>query len=206
MLGSGELGFCNDLVVLLFIFKKDFRTSLIIGIVESLIATACYFVWLFVKDPNAEGNFGLLRKGSILDFSKYSIRISVVFRPENIFLAFMDALWEPDGVLLASGSCDDCPLLLVVTISLQWFDYLLSAIYYVQCMGLTTLFCEHSRESASVVTCLEGYQMQGRESRPALAVAAIGPYCGDNKCAWFDVVAPLLLNSLSPLALLSTHR
>ncbi len=107
---------------------------------------------------------------------------SVAFQPANLLFAFLGALMGTlVGVLPGLGPTAAMSLLLPVTfgISPTGAVILLAGIYYgAQYGGSTTsILVNIPGEAASVVTCLDGYQMarQGRAG-PALGISAFGSF------------------------------
>jgi putative tricarboxylic transport membrane protein len=123
----------------------------------------------------------------------------VVFRPENLFLSFIGCLIGTlVGVLPGLGPPAAIGLLLPVSYHLSPVGaiIMLSGIYYGAMYGgsTTSVLINIPGESASVVTCLDGYQMarQGRAG-PALAVCAIGSFiAGTISVVGLMLIAPPL--------------
>jgi putative tricarboxylic transport membrane protein len=123
----------------------------------------------------------------------------VVFQPANLFLAFIGCLAGTlVGVLPGLGPSGAIALLLPSSFHLPPVGalILLAGIYYGAMYGgsTTSILVNIPGEAASVVTCLDGYQMarQGRAG-PALAVCAIGSFiAGTLGIAALMVVAPAL--------------
>lgn len=106
----------------------------------------------------------------------------VVFQPMNFFMAFLGCLIGTlVGVLPGLGPVAAISMLLPVSFHFTPVGaiILLAGIYYGAMYGgsTTSILVNIPGEAASVVTCLDGYQMakQGRAG-PALAVAAIGSF------------------------------
>ena len=111
-----------------------------------------------------------------------ALGFSVAFRLEHIVYCLMGVLLGTlIGVLPGIGSIPTIAMLLPVTFGLSPTTamIMLAGIYYgAQYGGSTTsILVNIPGEAASVVTCLDGYQMarQGRAG-PALAVSAIGSF------------------------------
>jgi len=107
---------------------------------------------------------------------------SVVFQPMNLFYCFMGVLIGTlVGVLPGLGPVAAMSLLLPATIHTSPVAaiIMLSGIYYGAMYGgsTTSILVNIPGEAASVVTCLDGYQMarQGRAG-PALGIAALGSF------------------------------
>jgi len=123
----------------------------------------------------------------------------VVFQPENLFLAFMGCLIGTlIGVLPGIGAPATIALLLPGSYHLPPAGaiILLSGIYYGAMYGgsTTSILVNIPGEAASVITCLDGYQMarQGRAG-PALAVCAIGSFiAGTLSVVGLMLVGPFL--------------
>ena len=114
--------------------------------------------------------------------SNLALGLDVALRPSNIFWCFMGAvIGTAVGVLPGLGPVATMALLLPVTYYLppEGALIMLAGIYYgAQYGGSTTaILVNLPGESASVVTCLDGYQMarQGRAGA-ALAIAAMGSF------------------------------
>ena len=114
--------------------------------------------------------------------SNLALGFGVALSLQNLFWCFMGAVvGTAVGVLPGLGPVATMALLLPVTYYLEPEGALimLAGIYYgAQYGGSTTaILVNLPGESASVVTCLDGYQMarQGRAG-PALAIAAIGSF------------------------------
>jgi putative tricarboxylic transport membrane protein len=107
---------------------------------------------------------------------------SVTFQPMNMLCAFLGALMGTlVGVLPGLGPVGAMSILLPVTYGMSPIGavIMLAGIYYgAQYGGSTTsILVNIPGESASVVTCLDGYQMarQGRAG-PALGISAFGSF------------------------------
>lgn len=123
----------------------------------------------------------------------------VVLQPTNLFLAFIGCLAGTlVGVLPGLGPSGAIALLLPSSFHLPPVGglILLAGIYYGAMYGgsTTSILINIPGESASVVTCLDGYQMarQGRAG-PALAVCAIGSFiAGTLGIVGLMLIAPVL--------------
>lgn len=110
--------------------------------------------------------------------------ISVVFTPMNIFFCFIGCfVGTLIGVLPGIGPAGSVALLLPYTFNLPPVTgiIMLAGIFYGSQYGgsTTSILVNIPGEAASVVTCLDGYQMarQGRAGR-ALGIAALGSFIG----------------------------
>ena len=110
--------------------------------------------------------------------------LGVALQPSNLFLCFIGVLLGTlVGVLPGLGPVAAMSLLLPVTYSVNPVGavILLSGIYYGAMYGgsSTSILLNIPGESASVVTCLDGYQMarKGRAG-PALGISAMGSFIG----------------------------
>jgi putative tricarboxylic transport membrane protein len=123
----------------------------------------------------------------------------VAFRPENLLLGFIGCLIGTlVGVLPGIGPSAAISLLLPVSFRITPVGaiIMLAGIYYGAMYGgsTTSILINIPGESASVVTCLDGYQMarKGRAG-PALAVCAIGSFiAGTLSVLGLMAFAPLL--------------
>lgn len=123
----------------------------------------------------------------------------VCLQPANLFLAFMGCLIGTlVGVLPGLGPAAAISLLLPTSFHLTPVGaiILLSGIYYGSMYGgsTTSILVNIPGEAASVVTCLDGYEMakQGRAG-PALGIAAIGSFiAGTGGVVGLMLVAPPL--------------
>jgi len=107
---------------------------------------------------------------------------SVALTPAHLFYCFLGVFWGTlVGVLPGVGPAAGLALLLPATFGMSPTSALimLSGIYYGSQYGgsTTSILVNIPGEAASVVTCLDGYQM-GRKGRAgaALAVAAVGSW------------------------------
>jgi len=120
-----------------------------------------------------------------LDALQYWIQgFAVATQPMNLLYAFIGCvLGTLIGVLPGLGPAAGTAILIPVTFSLDPIGgiIMLAAIYYGAMYGgtITSVLVNVPGEAASVITCLDGYQMakQGRAG-PALGIAAIGSFIG----------------------------
>ncbi|MBX9588264.1 MAG: tripartite tricarboxylate transporter permease [Hyphomonadaceae bacterium] len=103
---------------------------------------------------------------------------------QSLFYAFVGCLWGTIvGVLPGLGPLAGMTLLLPLTFSLDPVNgiIMLTGIFYGAMYGgsTTSILVRIPGEAASVVTCLDGYEMarQGRAG-PALMIAAVGSFIG----------------------------
>ena len=108
--------------------------------------------------------------------------LGIAFLPQNLFFCFIGCLVGTlVGVLPGLGPSGALALLLPVTFGLPPATaiIMLSGIYYGAMYGgsTTSILINIPGEAASVITCLDGYQMarKGRAG-PALGMAAIGSF------------------------------
>jgi putative tricarboxylic transport membrane protein len=123
---------------------------------------------------------------------------SVALQPFNLFYSFLGVIiGTAVGVLPGLGPSAAIALLLPATFKLQPASaiILLAGIYYGAMYGgsTTSILVNIPGESASVVTCLDGYQMarKGRAGA-ALAISAIGSFMAGT----FAIVGLMLLSPL----------
>jgi putative tricarboxylic transport membrane protein len=109
---------------------------------------------------------------------------ATALQPANLLFAFIGCvLGTLIGVLPGVGPAAGTAILIPVTVVLDPTGaiIMLASIYYGAMYGgtITSVLLNVPGEAASVVTCLDGYQMakQGRAG-PALAIAAIGSFVG----------------------------
>ncbi len=109
---------------------------------------------------------------------------SVATQPVNLLYAFIGCiLGTLIGVLPGLGPAAGTAILIPITFNLDPIGaiIMLAAIYYGAMYGgtITSVLVNVPGEAASVITCLDGYQMakQGRAG-PALGIAAIGSFIG----------------------------
>jgi putative tricarboxylic transport membrane protein len=135
-----------------------------------------------------------------LDALQYWIQgFSVALLPMNLLYAFIGCvLGTLIGVLPGLGPAAGTAILIPVTFNLDPIGaiIMLAAIYYGAMYGgtITSVLVNVPGEAASVVTCLDGYQMakQGRAG-PALGVAAIGSFVGGTFATFALMVVSLPL-------------
>jgi putative tricarboxylic transport membrane protein len=139
-----------------------------------------------------------------LDALQYWIQgFSVAMQPMNLLYAFIGCvLGTLIGVLPGLGPAAGTAILIPVTFSLDPIGaiIMLSAIYYGAMYGgtITSVLVNVPGEAASVITCLDGYQMakQGRAG-PALGIAAIGSFIGGTFATMALMVVSLPLASFA---------
>jgi putative tricarboxylic transport membrane protein len=109
---------------------------------------------------------------------------AVALTPANLAFAFIGVLWGTVvGVLPGFGPQQGLVLLLPITFRLDPIPaiIMLTGIFYGAMYGgsTTSILVNIPGEAASVITCLDGYQMarQGRAG-PALVIAALGSWVG----------------------------
>jgi putative tricarboxylic transport membrane protein len=137
-------------------------------------------------------------------FSNILTGFQITFQPINLLYCFLGCLiGTAIGVLPGIGPTGAVSILLPVTFKVSPVTsiILLSGIYYGAMYGgsTTSILVNVPGEAASVVTCLDGYQMarQGRAG-PALGIAAFGSYIAGT----LSVVALMFLSyPLSKFAL-----
>ena len=120
-----------------------------------------------------------------MDALQYWIQgFAVATQPMNLLYAFIGCvLGTLIGVLPGLGPAAGTAILIPVTFSLDPIGgiIMLAAIYYGAMYGgtITSVLVNVPGEAASVITCLDGFQMakQGRAG-PALGIAAIGSFIG----------------------------
>ena len=112
----------------------------------------------------------------------FSLAFQVALEPANIFLCFLGCLIGTFvGVLPGLGPAAAISLLLPITFKLSPVSaiIMLGGLYYGTMYGgsTTSILINVPGEAASVVTCLDGYQMarKGRAG-PALGIAAFGSF------------------------------
>lgn len=134
----------------------------------------------------------------------FAMAFNVALEPTNLVLCFVAVLiGTAVGVLPGLGPTASISILLPITFGLTPVQaiIMLSGIYYGAMYGgsTTSILVNIPGEAASVVTCLDGYQMarKGRAG-PALGISAIGSYIGGT----FGVIMLMFLAvPLSRLAL-----
>jgi putative tricarboxylic transport membrane protein len=132
-------------------------------------------------------------------YSLISQGLAISLQPYNLFLCFLGCLLGTlVGVLPGLGPTAAIALLLPATFHLTPVSaiIMLAGIYYGAMYGgsTTSILVNIPGEAASVVTCLDGYQMarQGRAG-PALGIAAFGSYiAGTFSIIGLMLVAPPL--------------
>jgi len=134
----------------------------------------------------------------------FLVGIQVALQPSNLFFCFIGCITGTlVGVLPGLGPTAVISLLLPMTFHLDPISgiIMLSGIYYGAMYGgsTTSILVNIPGEAASVVTCLDGYQMalKGRAG-PALGVSAIGSFIAGT----FGVIMLMVLSPpLAELAL-----
>jgi putative tricarboxylic transport membrane protein len=136
-----------------------------------------------------------------MDFiSNLHLGLSVACTPWNLLFAFIGALvGTAIGVLPGLGPPATIALLLPITYKMDPTSgiIMLAGIYYGAMYGgsTTSILLNIPGEAASVVTCLDGYQLarQGRAGT-ALGLSAIGSFIGATiSIVGLSLVAPLLI-------------
>jgi len=136
-----------------------------------------------------------------LDFLQYiAYGFSVATTPINLWSCFLGALLGTlIGVLPGLGPAAAIALLLPITFKMKAASsiIMLAGIYYGAMYGgsTTSILLNIPGESASIVTCFDGYQMArtGRAG-PALGIAAFGSFiAGTFGALMIMLIAPLLL-------------
>ena len=129
--------------------------------------------------------------------------LSVATLPQNLLFAFIGCvLGTLIGVLPGLGPAAGTAILIPITFNLDATGaiIMLSAIYYGAMYGgtITSVLVNVPGEAASVVTCLDGFQMakQGRAG-PALGIAAIGSFIGGTFATLALMVVSLPLASFA---------
>jgi len=115
-------------------------------------------------------------------FSNLLLAFSIIFQPDNLLFCFIGCLIGTlVGVLPGLGPVATISLLLPSTFHINPVSaiIMLGGIYYGAMYGgsITSILVNIPGEAASVVTCLDGYQMarQGRGG-PALGISAFGSF------------------------------
>lgn len=128
---------------------------------------------------------------------------SVATLPINLLYAFVGCiLGTLIGVLPGLGPAAGTAILIPITFNLDPIGaiIMLAAIYYGAMYGgtITSVLVNVPGEAASVITCLDGYQMakQGRAG-PALGIAAIGSFIGGTFATFALMVVSLPLASFA---------
>ncbi len=121
---------------------------------------------------------------------------AVAMTPVNLLYVFLGSLvGTVIGVLPGLGPTATIALLLPVTIGMDMVSSMifLAGIYYGAMYGgsTTSILVNIPGEAASVVTCIDGYQMARRgRAGPALGISAIGSFIGGT----VSVVAVMLIS------------
>lgn len=121
--------------------------------------------------------------------------LSIVLTPDNLFYCFAGALIGTlVGVLPGLGPVAAMSLLFPSTLHLQPVSamIMLAGVYYGAMYGgsTTSILVNIPGEAASVITCIEGYQMAKRgRAGPALGISAFGSFIGGT----ISVVALMLI-------------
>jgi len=115
-------------------------------------------------------------------FSSLGLGFSIAFEPGNLFFCFIGVLFGTlVGVLPGLGPVGAISLLLPLTFKMQPIAgiIMLAGVFYGAMYGgsITSILVNIPGEAASIVTCIDGYQMarQGRAG-PALGIAAFGSF------------------------------
>ena len=139
-----------------------------------------------------------------MDALQYWVQgFSVATLPMNLLYSFIGCvLGTLIGVLPGLGPAAGTAILIPVTFNLDPIGaiIMLAAIYYGAMYGgtITSVLVNVPGEAASVITCLDGYQMakQGRAG-PALGIAAIGSFIGGTFATFALMVVSLPLASFA---------
>jgi putative tricarboxylic transport membrane protein len=130
-------------------------------------------------------------------FSNLSLAFNIALEPTNLLLCLLGCLVGTFvGVLPGLGPAASISILLPITFKLSSLQaiIMLGGLYYGTMYGgsTTSILINVPGEAASVVTCLDGYQMarQGRPG-PALGIAAFGSFIA-------GTVATILIMLLAP--------
>lgn len=128
---------------------------------------------------------------------------SVALQPINLLYAFIGCiLGTLIGVLPGLGPAAGTAILIPITFNLDPIGaiIMLAAIYYGAMYGgtITSVLVNVPGEAASVITCLDGFQMakQGRAG-PALGISAIGSFIGGTFATFALMVVSLPLASFA---------
>jgi putative tricarboxylic transport membrane protein len=132
-------------------------------------------------------------------FANLALGFAIAFTPFNLLMAFIGViLGTLIGALPGVGPVSGVALLLPLTFGMPPTSgiIMLAALYAGSMYGgtITSVLINTPGESASVVTCIDGYQMalQGRAG-PALGIAAIGSFiAGTVGVVFLMGMAPLL--------------
>jgi putative tricarboxylic transport membrane protein len=139
-----------------------------------------------------------------LDALQYWLQgLSVAMMPHNLAYAFIGCLLGTlIGVLPGLGPAAGTAILIPITFNLDPVGaiIMLAALYYGAMYGgtITSVLVNVPGEAASVITCLDGYQMarQGRAG-PALGISAIGSFIGGTFATIALMVVSLPLANLA---------
>lgn len=137
-------------------------------------------------------------------FHNIFLGFSVIFEPNNLLLCFVGVfIGTLIGVLPGIGSSGTMALLLPITFKTSPINaiIMLAGVYYGAMYGgsTTSILVNIPGETASVITCLDGYQMaQKGRAGPALGIAAFGSFIAGTICV---IGLMLLAPSLASLAL-----
>lgn len=131
----------------------------------------------------SQGNFEFLTNSFMADlFANFSLGLNVAFTSINLLYCFLGVfVGTLIGVLPGIGPAGTISLLLPITYGISPVSaiIMLAGIYYGSQYGgsTTSILVNIPGEAASVVTCLDGYEMarQGRAG-PALGIAAFGSF------------------------------
>jgi len=125
--------------------------------------------------------------------------LSIVFTPENLFYCFAGSIIGTlVGVLPGLGPVAAMSLLFPTTLHIPPVSgmIMMSAVFYGAMYGgsTTSILLNIPGETASVVTCMEGYQMAKRgRAGPALGISAFGSFIGGTlSVAALMLIAPPL--------------
>ncbi len=131
-------------------------------------------------------------------FDNLLLGFSIALTPFNLFMALAGvAVGTLIGALPGIGPVSGVALLLPLTFGMSPTSaiIMLAAIYYGSQYGgtITSVLINTPGESASVVTCIDGYQMALRgRAGPALGIAAIGSFIAGT----FGVLVLMLMSPL----------
>lgn len=109
---------------------------------------------------------------------------SIALTPATLFYCFIGVLWGTIvGILPGLGPLGGMAILLPFTFNLDSVSaiVLLTGIFYGAMYGgtITSVLMNIPGEAASVITCIDGYQMARRgRAGPALVIAALGSFVG----------------------------
>jgi putative tricarboxylic transport membrane protein len=131
-------------------------------------------------------------------FANLALGFSIAFTPFNLLMAFIGViLGTLIGALPGVGPVSGVALLLPLTFGMAPTSgiIMLAALYAGSMYGgtITSVLINTPGESASVVTCIDGYQMALRgRAGPALGIAAIGSFIA-------GTIGVVLLMAMAPL-------